>query len=1124
MANKRNYKKNTYKSSNKKKTNNTPKTTTTNTTKTNKPKTNSQPKTNNNKPTTNNKPKTNKTINKNIRNKKKQVKKPIVKEELYKDGSFEILEITNKKKVEPKKKTDIKAISSNVFNNILKYIKIVLIGLKNIIVTIFVYIGKFFSLIWHKLKEIDRKDAEKKAKKREKKDIKYETSTFKLQELEELDRDELVLLSYKGRKNKIGVFLENRGRVLKFDMKKFGKRFKYGTFKDKALIILMIFLIFIFACSIALIIYVIATAPDIDPDRLYKASSTVVYDKNGNEFARLGTENREKVTYDDLPQVLIDAIVATEDSRFFQHNGVDVARFTKAAFGQLLGRDDAGGGSTITMQLSKHTATSNEAHGLEGIVRKFQDIYLAVFVYEKKFTKEQLLEFYVNIEYLGAAYGVQQASRAYYGKDVSDLNLSEAAMIAGLFQAPYAYNPYSHPVAAEKRRNTVLNLMERHGYISEEEKQAAQDIPIKSLLAGYNSELNEHIRFIDTVVEEVLRKTGKDPYTESMNIWTTMDPEKQKVVNDIQNGVTYKYANEYSENGIAVVDVDTGALTAVGSGRSKKSARSFNYATDGRRHPGSTAKPVVDYGPAIEYLGWGSGNTVIDKQYEYSSGGKFKNWDGKYDGVTTAKSALARSRNIPALLTFKQTTNDQKLKMAEDLGWKLETSSGTILETCSIGGFTGVTPVESAGAYAAFARGGTYIEPYSFTKVVFTDTNEEYINNPKKVQAMSEETAYIITDILHYAVTSGAVGIGGGISGSEVASKTGTSTVDSAVLKKLGINKSIDGDVWQVAYNQKTVISLWYSYPTLTKEHYLTPSEGSKARRGIIKLLSQGLLERNTKFNRPSGVTTATIELGTDPIQLASEFTPDGLKSVEVYNKNSVPTETSNRFSRLDNPSNLKISSSGASTTLSWSDAPYPDAISESYLREYFTNSPIYSYWAEESLRERLDWNRANIGDFGYQIYMNNSSGSHDLGFVTSNNFTYNGIISPGTTFTVKSSYSIFKANQSTGISANAQSNVTPTLTLSLPSCIKISDLKSYAVNNNLKSLEGLSLKNNSGTELKNSANITLSCSKYNMAANTCTDKINEEVNSNGSAQITISASSSGYNSTSKNTTVKTTC
>ena len=502
-----------------------------------------------------------------------------------------------------------------------------------------------------------------------------------------------------------------------------------------------------------------------------------------------------------------------------------------------------------------------------------------------------------------------------------------------------------------------------------------------------------------------------------------MDPEKQKVVNDLQNGVTYKYANEYSENGIAVIDVDTGALTAVGSGRSKKSARSFNYATDGRRHPGSTAKPVVDYGPAIEYLGWGTGNTVIDKQYEYSSGGKFKNWDGKYDGVTTAKSALARSRNIPALLTFKQTTNDQKLKMAEDLGWTLETSSGTILETCSIGGFTGVTPVESAAAYAAFARGGTYIEPHSFTKVVFTDTNEEYINNPKKVQAMSEETAYIITDILHYAITSGAVGIGGGVSGSEVASKTGTSTVDAAVLKKLGINKSIDGDVWQVAYNQKTVISLWYSYPTLTKEHYLTSSEGSKARRGIIKVLSQGLLEKNVKFNRPSGVTTATIELGTDPIQLASDYTR-----------------------------------------------------------------------------------------------------SHDLGFVTSNNFTYNGIITPGTTFTVKSSYSIFKANQSTGISANAQSNVAPTLTLSLPSCVSINTLRSFAVNNNLKNLEGLSLKNNSGTELKNSASITLSCSKYNMASNTCTDKINEEVNSNGSAQITISASSSGYNNTSKNTTVKTSC
>ena len=845
----------------------------------------------------------------------------------------------------------------------------------------------------------------------------------------------------------------------------------------------MLLLIFVFSCVIALVIYVIATAPDPDPERLYKASSTVLYDKNGNEFARLGTENREKVTYDDLPQVLIDAIVATEDSRFFQHNGVDIARFTKAAFGQLLGHDDAGGGSTITMQLSKHTATSNEAHGLEGIIRKFQDIYLAVFVYEKQFTKEQILEFYANIEYLGAAYGVQQASVAYFGKDVADLNLSEAAMIAGLFQAPYAYNPYSHPVAAEKRRNTVLNLMERHGYISTEEKEAAQAVPIKSLLAGYNGSLNEHIRFIDTVVEEVLKRTGMDPYEVSMNIYTTMDPDQQKYINDIQNAVTYKYKNDYSENGIAVIDIDTGALTAVGSGRNKVSARSFNYATEGRRHPGSTAKPVVDYGPAIEYLGWGTGNTVIDKQYEYTGGGKFKNWDNKYDGATTVKKALARSRNIPALLTFKQTTNEQKLKMAEDLGWTLETSSGTILETCSIGGFTGVTPLESAAAYATFARGGTYIEPYSFTKVVFTDTNEEYIVNPVKRQAMSEETAYLITDILRYAVTNHEVGGITNKSGTDIASKTGTSTVDSTTIKRLGLKGAIDGDVWQVAYTQHTVVSLWYSYPQLTSEHYLTSAEGVKARRELTLLLTKGLFKNNEgAFNRPSGITTATIELGTDPIQLASEYTPADLKSTETYNKNSVPTETSQRFSKLSDPSGLKAETSGMTTNLSWKEAQYPDAISESWIREYFTKSAIYSYWAEEFIAERIAYNQANIGEFGYQVYMTDGSGTHDLGFTKDTNFTYTGYVAPGSTFTVKSSYSIFKANQSNGISVGVQGVQADKLVL--PSCLTINQLTF----GNLKNI-GIKVYQ-AGQDVTNSSNITLACNASECVKDGATVKI----------------------------------
>ena len=779
-----------------------------------------------------------------------------------------------------------------------------------------------------------------------------------------LDNKEIELLDYKNKNilEKIKVFFINRFRVIKRGMKNFKKKLKYGTFKDKILILLMLGLIALFSLIIFFCFYVIATAPEISEARLYKNNSTVLYDKNGNEIVRLGTENREKVNYDELPEVLVDAIVATEDSRFFQHKGVDVARFSKAVFGQLLGHDDAGGGSTLTMQVSKNAATNTSSSGIKGLIRKFTDIYLSVFVFEKKFTKEQIMEFYVNIPNLGSgSYGVEQASKTYFGKSVSELTLPEAALIAGLFQAPSAYNPFVYPEKAKNRRNQVLALMYRHGYITEEEKNAAQEVPVESMLVERDTSLNANIGFIDTVVEEVVARTGNDPYTTSMKIYTTMDPEKQQVINDIYSGKTYTWKNDVVQAGIAVVDVNDGSLAAVGAGRNKTAERSFNYATSASRHPGSTAKPVFDYGPAIEYLGWGTGQTIIDDKMTYTSGAYIKNFDGQFKGILTIKNALAQSRNIPALYTFQQTTNEQKVEFVHNLGWSFEDDgNGTILESCSIGGFKGVTPVESAAAYATFARGGTYIEPYTFTKVVYTDTNDEYVIQPNKVQAMGEDTAFLINAILRYAIQAGDVSVGSSISGTEIASKTGTSTVDEATIKALHITKSVDGDVWQVAYSPKTVISLWYGYPHISSEYYLSSSEGSKARSSITKQLVHGIIQSNEgKFEQPASVTEVTIELETDPVELASEYTPDNLKSKEYYKTSAIPSSTSERFAKLSKPSGLQVSTNGSTTTLSWKGISTPSAIDPSYLSNYFKTSSIYKSWADKYYQRRINYNNS---------------------------------------------------------------------------------------------------------------------------------------------------------------------
>ena len=220
--------------------------------------------------------------------------------------------------------------------------------------------------------------------------------------------------------------------------------------------------------------YVVVTAPEFNDSALVVKDQTVVYDISGNVIAKLGAEKRENISYDQLPQVLIDAIIATEDSRFFQHNGVDLFRFIKATIQQVLGHDDAGGASTLTMQTVKNNLTKKDSEEnsdtiqgkIKKVIRKFQDVYLAVFKVEKEYSKEEILEIYVNDNYLGGSYwGVEEASKYYFGKSASELTLPEASLIAGLFQLPGKNNPYSNIEGATKRRSLVLKYMVNHGYI-----------------------------------------------------------------------------------------------------------------------------------------------------------------------------------------------------------------------------------------------------------------------------------------------------------------------------------------------------------------------------------------------------------------------------------------------------------------------------------------------------------------------------------------------------------------------------------------------------------------------------------------------------------------------------------
>lgn len=816
-----------------------------------------------------------------------------------------------------------------------------------------------------------------------------------------------------------------------------------------------IFLLILLTCFILGIIgiiaffsYIVLNAPEFKEELLYVTDPTIVLDKNGNELTKLGTEKRITITYDELPEVLIDAIVATEDSRFFEHGGVDWARFLKASFYQLLGQSDAGGASTLTMQVSKNTYTSTEASGIEGIIRKFTDVYVSMFKIEKSYTKEQIIEFYVNAPYLGRnAYGVEQVSLSYFGKSAKDLNLSEAAMIAGLFQAPGRYDPYKNPEATEKRRQTVLKLMLRHGYINKDEYNIAKEMTVEKIVIPKeesiyaSGEVSEYQSFIDTVVEEVENKTGQNPYTTPMVIYTTLDTDIQDYINAIMTGESYTWQNEKVQAGIAVTNVKDGSVVAIGGNRNANAIDTFNYATDIDKQIGSTAKPLYDYGPAIEYNNWSTYQIIVDEPITYSDGTSINNWNGTFEGFETMRIALKGSRNIPALKTFKANNKSQIIEFVDKLGLTPEIYScdegykrdgkqcinnedptdivsankaNTLHEAHAIGGYNGESPLVMAAAYAAFANGGTYIKPYTFTKIVYQDTKEEFANDILKTEAMSEETAYMISDML---VTTATQAMGGyyNINGIKYAAKTGTTNYDAKTLEDHGLLWSgAVNDLWTIGYNTEYSIGVWYGYDNINSEYYNTFNNSQHTR--LFQAVGKKVFTNNSYFTKPSGVVSVEVESECVEATLPSEYTPENLRQTELFIKGTEPTNVSTRFDKLDDVSNLKATNDNGKVTLTWNKVSTPKINTESYLKEYYSKVFENSGYLNSFVTNRLSYNKSHIGDIGYNVYIKSNDGKLTLlDYVSTNKYETNIDVSGEYTFVIKTAYSIFKANMSNG-------------------------------------------------------------------------------------------------------------
>jgi len=781
--------------------------------------------------------------------------------------------------------------------------------------------------------------------------------------------------------------------------------------------------------------YIVVSAPDFEEAAFNVKDQTVIYDLNGEIISKLGVEKRESVEYEDLPQVLIDAIIATEDSRFFQHNGVDLPRFIKATAQQLIGQD-AGGASTLTMQVVKNNLTKKgaiEKNRFEQVIRKFQDVYLSVFKVEKEYVKEEIIELYVNNYGLGGSvYGVGEASKYYFGKSVSELTLPEAALIAGLFQAPGRHNPYNNIDSATNRRETVLKLMVRHGYITQEEADMANNITIESLLVG-KKDNTIYQGFVDTVIEEVEELTGQNPVHVPMKIYTTMEKSIQNGINAILDSNASYWRNENTQSGIAIINVETGAIAAVGTGRNQTGSLQFNRATSAKRQPGSTAKPIFAYGPGLEYNNFSTYTLFVDEPWTYTNGPAINNWDGGFEGIITTRRALQVSRNIPALKAFQTVGPKNIQKFASSLGlnvslnqssenYKVLDDNGldnTINEAYSIGGVAeGFTPLEMAAAYSGFASGGYYVEPYSVTKIEFRETGEIVEYKPTKERVMSESTAYLMNNILESAVNYGFHG-GAKVYGSHVAAKTGTSNYPDSVMKAHKLPASAVNDLWTVAYTSKYSIAVWYGYDSVLDGYNTSGSYKDSLTADVMKYIPKDTVG----WKQPSSVVAVQVEKESHPAKLPSEYTPSDMIITEYFKRGTQPTETSERYAKLNDITKSDVKVSGNNATITW-DYETPTALSDEYLDKYFSQS-MFSKSKDKLIQSRKDYNTNTLGDIGFSIYKENTDGTLELiTYTTEKSYIYTGY--EQTTLVIKAEHQKYKSNASNGVKINIKLSGNP--------------------------------------------------------------------------------------------------
>lgn len=692
----------------------------------------------------------------------------------------------------------------------------------------------------------------------------------------------------------------------------------------KILISIVAFVTVAIIAIVAIFAYYGATAPTIQASDLEGATETKILDKDGELIYSLGGEKRDIITSEQVPQLLKDAITSIEDKRFYSHMGIDPIRIA----GSFLRNAKAGqitqGGSTITQQLVKLAVFSTKKED-QTYKRKIQEIMLALQL-ERNYSKEQILTYYLNKVYMANnVYGFGTASHYYFNKELSELSLPQVALLAGLPQAPNSYDPYANADQAKERRDLVLYSMKENGKITKEQYDQAVATPVTDGLIAHDNNVNSNDKalvydsFVTMVLKEVQEKTGLDPYNDGLTIETTIDSKAQQRLYDIVNTNDYiQYVNEKIQNAVVMLDTKTGAVRAVNGGRKQTTLLGYNRATDNTRSTGSTIKPVIDYGPAIEYLNYSTGQTIMDQRTTYSNGVELNNWDFSHKGAMTLRTALVYSRNTTALQTFKAVGETNIKSFLNNLDIQIKNDGQDYLvESNSIG--ADISPIKMAAAYATFGNYGTYSKPYTVRKVTTRDGQVTEFK-PEQKQAMKDSTAYMITDVLKDSFKYGFA-TQAAIPGLPTAAKTGSSNYTVEQKRAMGASdyEDIIPDSWFIGYSTDYTISAWTGYDNPYEQGGGVDTTEQEYSRMIYYYLMKYMAESSSgdDWVQPDSVVKQQIEIGSDPLSLPGPRTPANMIATELFVKGHVPTQQSKNYgTKIEGPTGLKATYDKSKKTL----------------------------------------------------------------------------------------------------------------------------------------------------------------------------------------------------------------